>query len=203
MFPHLEKSAQRLPNRISADIIRLAPVVEPDHERAVGAGAELSVMKTDFFGKRARLPAFHARRGDRDPIYRAALDRHVTAHFFEALAAEHLASTGNMFKSGELVSVGVLVAVIRILNKRGSRYAQLGEKLKPGKQKAEIIRLEGDVGVEIANDVIGRPFEKDITRIEAVGFGGELAVAVVRHAQQLEPGMLAGIAADDLVRAVG
>src|SRR4051812_21126187 len=84
-FAHREHTARDFPQRMTADVIGFSAIMKLHAQRAVGtgAGAELAVMKTNFFRKRARLPTFHARRGDCDPINRAAFDRNVTADFFK------------------------------------------------------------------------------------------------------------------------
>ena len=111
---------------MASDVIGLATVVEPRHERAVIAGADLAVMKANLVSEGAGFPAFHSRSGNGDPINGPAFDGDVSADGFKTLPAEYLTGSGNMFQIGGTVRVGVLSRVDPNLPQKEYRSRQGG-----------------------------------------------------------------------------
>src|SRR5438874_10405451 len=106
------------------------------------------MVVTHFFDESTGLPAAHPRGSNRDPVNATALHFKIAADFLETLAAEELAGSGDMFHVGEseVVTSGSLY-------ERRSSYTETPVGRHLGHQKLEIIRLECDIGVQVANDV--------------------------------------------------
>ena len=94
------------------------------------ADAKFAVMEADFLREGARLPAFHSRSGNGDPINRANFYRDVAADFFKAFFAKHLTGAGHMCGIGELMRVTVLIKPLVIFHKRRAHDTELWGKLK-------------------------------------------------------------------------
>ena len=94
------------------------------------ADAQFAVMKANFLRERARLPAFHSRSGDGDPINRADFYRDVAADFFKAFFAKHLAGAGDVCGIGELMRVAVVIKPLVVFHKRRAHDAELRGKLE-------------------------------------------------------------------------
>ena len=87
-------------------------------------------MKANLFREGARLPAFHSRSSNRNPINCPSFYRHVTTDLFKAFPAKHLTGAGNVGGIGELMRKAVLVKPIMIFHKRRAHDAELREKLE-------------------------------------------------------------------------
>ncbi len=145
------------------------------------------MMKAHLFDEGARLPAFHAGRGDGNPINRATLDRDITAHCLETLAAEDLAGARDMAEVRAAVGVGVHVRSIPIFDKRGSRDPQARNIREAVEQKFEVVRFDRNVGIQIADQVELHVLEPFVACIEGVGLGSKLAITMLGHTQEFDP----------------
>src|SRR5215471_11713054 len=99
--------------------VSFAAVMKPHPElaRRARTHTEFAVMIANFFCERARLPAFHPRSRNGDPVNRASLYRAITAHFFEAFPAKHLARAGNVRRISKLMGITVLVNAVVVFHK--------------------------------------------------------------------------------------
>src|SRR5712691_5562272 len=161
------------------------------------------MVKAGFFEKGPGLPALHPRGGDCDPIDCSAFNRDVAANLFKALPAKKLAGAGDVLELSETVGVSVAMLLAGIFDKGSAGNAEPRVSDKPGQKKLDVIGIEGDVGVEIADDVEGQPFQSRKAGVEGVGLGSELAIATFGHPQQFDPGMRGGVTLHNFIGAVG
>ena len=110
-------------------------------------------MKANLFRERARLPAFHSRSGNRNPINCPSFYRHVTTDLFKAFPAKHLAGARDMTGVRELMCVAVLVEAVLVFHKRRACDAEprIGSEFL--QQELKIVRAESDVGIQIADEI--------------------------------------------------
>src|SRR5690348_2106327 len=112
------------------------------------------MMKRSFFGKCARLPAFHARRQHRDQIDSAALYWSVTADALETFTAKQLAGARDVLDTDK----AIIVAHVPFLE-RSSGQAQTGVHGKFAQQKFKIPFIEGHIAIQAPDEVIIQPFD--------------------------------------------
>src|SRR5215471_17204785 len=110
-------------------------------------------MKAHLFGKCAGFPAFHPRGRYRNPVNRTGLHRGVTAYYFETFSAKHLAGAGDVSEIRKLMRITVLVNPVVIFDKRRACYSQVRIGAEFLQQELEVIGTEGDIGIEIADEV--------------------------------------------------
>src|SRR5688500_3367453 len=104
-----------------AHIVILLAMPKSRHQSAAAGCAHFPVVKTGLFHKRTRLPASHPRGSDRHPVNATTLDRSVAPHLFEASSSEHLASARYVLEIGKFMSIGMVLWLAGILNKRRAR----------------------------------------------------------------------------------
>src|ERR1700722_19558371 len=99
-------------------------------------------------GKILRLPTFHARGRDGDPVNSAGGIRDVTADFTEAVEPEKLARAVD--RSFAFKTIFHRVPVFFRVSRAGD--AERGVFGKFLQQKFKMIRPEGNVGIEVSDD---------------------------------------------------
>ena len=129
---HLKQTAQTFPQGVAANIIGFAAIMKAHAELAMRtrADAKFAVMEADFLREGVRLPAFHARGGDGDPVNRADFYRDIAADFLKAFFAKHLTGTGDVGGIGELMRVAVVIEPLVVFHKRCARNTEFRGKLK-------------------------------------------------------------------------
>ena len=95
--------------------------------------------------------------------------RNITTDFFKTFAPEELTSPGDVV----LAFKTVLRRVITVLKKRRSSHAKLTILLELSQQKLEIICLERQVGVKVANDVERKRSSPAQAGIEGMNLSGK------------------------------
>src|SRR5215475_7682467 len=126
---------------------------EPCDERRPLGRAHFAVVAARHLQEGLRLPALHTRGGHRHPIDSATLDPGVAADLFKAPPPEHLTRTGNMLEIRKLVRVAVILRPIGVFYEWRARHAEFRQLCELAHQELAITRFEGDVGVEIADQI--------------------------------------------------
>ena len=106
-------------------------------------------MLARLFEKRSRFPSLHARRDDGNRVDPAGLDGFVSADLFIALFPEQLAGPGNMFGAGEPV---IVLARPFAERRPGDPQPRILRELV--QEEMKIVFVDGDVRIQIADDVI-------------------------------------------------
>src|SRR5687768_8995572 len=89
-----------------------------------------------------------------------------------------------------------------ILDKRCACDTQSRALGKSADEEFVIIRRQGNVGVEITDEIELNCLQLLITGCEASGLGRELPIPVLWHPDELNPCVLGGISLNDGVRAI-
>src|SRR5262249_47802322 len=146
--------------------------------------SERAMVNETLLAERPGPPAVHPGRGDGNPVHASAFGWNISAELVEAAAPEELAAARNMILALEAVPGGVVTTV---LQERGAGDAEITDRGELRQQELEVVRLEGDVGVEIAEHLIVEPVHRVPRGVEAAGFRREVPVAVGRHIEALDP----------------
>jgi hypothetical protein len=164
----------------------------------MAAGPYFPMMVAGFVGKGSCLPTFHSRRGYGDPVDTATLDRLISSDFIKTRPAKQLTCSGDMFDVGKSKIIGDIV----IFNKGSAGHSQPFYLLKFCDEIRKIAWVEGDIGIEIADDIIGNGLDTLIAGLKCKYLCGELAVSVFWSPDKFHPRMAAKVAPDDIVGAV-
>ena len=156
------------------------------------------MMITALFQERPRGPALHPGGGHGDPIDTPFLYRNVAADIHKALPSEKLASTGNVFGAGKAEIIVVLA-----LDERRPGHPEFQVSGEPAKKEFEIVRFEGDIGVQIPDDIEAAIAELFVPGIERVDLRREAAFHMGRSPDQFNPRMFGRVARYDLVSPIG
>ncbi len=183
---------------MAAQRVVLAALAQARRELRALRGADRPMVVAHLLGERAGAPTAHARARDRRPVDAAALDGLVAADLLVARAPEHLAGARHVLDVGEAVVVLVIAFA-----ERGARDAEPGVLREAAQEELEVVRVEGDVGVEVADDVVGQVAQRRVAGVERTHLAGEVALRVLGRAHEADPRMARGVALDDLVRPVG
>src|SRR5579864_9109196 len=108
-------------------------------------------MHEGLFSKRARVPADHPGGRDCHPVNASGLAGNIAADLLETLAPEDLALSRNIRLPFE--AVGSRIVSVRLPEYRASNAQPpiLGEL---GKEKLEMIGVERDVSIEVADNLV-------------------------------------------------
>src|SRR5262245_17156977 len=197
---HPVRDAEELPQRVVAEVVILLAIRKARRQLAALGGAEAAMVEKPALAIRARVPAPHAGGGDGDPVDAARAMRHVAADLPEALTPEQLALAGDVVLALEAVRIRAVAAV---LLEDGAGHAQpriLGEAFE---EKLQVILLERDVTVEIADDVVLELLDTRVAGVEGVHLGCEAPLLADRPVDDLDPRVPLGVSAGDRARAVG
>jgi hypothetical protein len=89
---------------ISKSVV-LHAVSKPSGHHIVLGSSNLAVVHASLFGERPRFPALHPGCDHHFVIHATTLDWGIPPDVFEALAAEHLTSTGHVLDTDEAIVV--------------------------------------------------------------------------------------------------
>ena len=121
-------------------------------------------MDTHFLDKRSRLPTFHSGGRYRYRVDPAALDRDIPTDFLKALSPEQLAAAGDVIDVGEAV-----IVVSGPLEEERAGNSQIRHLGKPVQEKGEVLLVEAQISIEIADDVIRNVAQLLVSRVERPG----------------------------------
>ena len=113
-------------------------------------GPHLAMVMGYFAGKCAGLPAFHSRSDYRNAVDGSNLHRDVAANGLITFAPEYLACAGYVVDTCELV----VETLSRVLDIGCPYHSQQRVNCELSKQECEVVRLEGDVRIQICDHVV-------------------------------------------------
>src|SRR5258708_1138139 len=122
----------------------------------------------------------------------------VTADLLPALPAEQLALTRHVSAPFKAVSIGT----VTFLLKDCSSDAERGVRSKLAGQECEMVRVKGDVTIQIADDFPMQASHSFISSVESPHLCGKTAIAPLRHLDEFHPSVLRKVASYDLGRVV-
>src|SRR4029079_2912058 len=108
----------------------------------------------------------------------------------ETAAAKDLALPGHVVLAFEAVRIRAVAAV---LLEDGARNAEAGILRKALQEELQMIGLERDVPVEVADDLVVQALDALVAGIERMDLGGEAAFLADRPVDHLDPRMLVRI----------
>ena len=155
-------------------------------------------MKTSVIGECSRLPPFHPGGCHRAPVDTPERHRHVSANFVETLAPEQLARARYVLDVREPI---VVVSSVLDEGSAGDAQPRVGGELTD--EKIEVVGAEGNVRVDIANDIERNVFDRIEAGIEALDLGGKAAFVPLRHPDQHNPPALLCRSRHQLIGPVG
>src|SRR5580704_4927271 len=132
-----------------AKIVIFSSIIEPRLPNIAFGGTHGTMVKENLSHKRPGLPALHAGRPDSDPVEATPLDGSVSADFLEAFAPEKLAPAKHVVFIVETVLQRIVVGLAH----GGAGHAQPGVLRKFLHEKIHVIRLEGNIRVQIAQHI--------------------------------------------------
>src|SRR5271168_3851292 len=150
-----------------------------------------------LFDERPGFPALRTCAQHGDQINPARPYGRVTADLFKALPPEHLTHTRHMLDADKLIVVAQIPFA-----KRGSSDSQLAVLGESIHKERKIVWIEGDVGVQIADDVILQFAQSLLAGANGYRFPGEISFAALGHAHQFNPRVIRGVFPDDVIGAV-
>src|SRR5579871_4690828 len=108
-------------------------------------------MHEGLFSKRARVPADHSGGRDCHPVNAAGLAGHIAADLLETPAPEDLALARNIRLSFEAVGSRIVSVRLPEYCAGNAQPPILGEL---GKKKLEMIGVERDVSIQVADNLV-------------------------------------------------
>src|ERR1035441_5208333 len=131
-------------------------------------------------------------------INAATLQRHISADRLKTLAPEQLAAAPDILDILETI-----IVLVQTFPERGTRKSELRILLHCSYQKLEVIRLEGDVGVQVADDFEVQIFHPLVSSIEGMRLPREMPFLSLWHPYQFNPWIVRHVPAHNLVGTVG
>src|SRR5262245_55530441 len=155
---------------MAAEEVVLLAVVEPRSKLASTGGAHLPMMVEGPLCERTGRPPFHARGCDGNRVDSAPLDRDVPAAFLEALPTEQLALPVDRVRVDVAIPKGMEIAFDIV----GPGHAQPGHRRKLAEQKLEEIWTEGNIRVDVPDDIEGQILEASVSGVDCLHFRSEM-----------------------------
>src|SRR5208283_50145 len=175
------------------EVVVFLPIGKQGGEDTAFCGSQGPVVKKPLLPERFGLPAHHPGGRDCYPIDSASLIWCESSDFLKAALSKHLAAARNMVMPLKALPLGA----VSVLLEDRSRDPKVGICIKLAQDKLNIIRIEGKISIEIAQNLIVQVLESFITSVESSHFGCKAAVPPLRHLNHFEPRILHQIAAYD------
>lgn len=137
---------------------------------APGGISDLEVIGMQA-GERSRLPPLHPRRDHGNGILTPPAAKGITADLLEAGLAEKLDGAGDIPRFAQVP--GQEPPVDRLV-KCAARNAQLWVLAELAQQSLEVARLKGDVGIQVADEVVRQALEHSMAMTQGLNLTGEI-----------------------------
>src|SRR5690242_14109593 len=108
-FRHLIDASEELPERMAAQQVILAPGVKPFAQTLPVSRTHRPVMEVGLLGKSPGPPPFGSCTQHSEQIDSARFDRAIPANRFKTISSKNLAGAGDVFDTGVLVVVTILI----------------------------------------------------------------------------------------------
>src|SRR5690242_3793592 len=184
---------------MAAEVIIFFSVGEHRGKNAPLRRSQVAVMEERLFAEGCRLPTLHPGGRDGNPIDAASFIRAVPANSLEALAPEQLTLSSNVILPFK--AVGFRAVILFLENRPGNTEPRLA--LHFSQKEFEVIRIQGHISVEIADEFVLDVLQSLATGIESMNFCGEMALLALRKIDQFDPRVLFDVAVDNACRRIG
>src|SRR6266849_10062432 len=131
-------------------------------------------------------------------INAAALQWNISADRLETFASEQLTSSPDILDVGEAI-----VVLVRAFSEGSTGDAESSVFSHPRYQKFEMVLPKRHIGVQVPNDFEIQALHLVIPSVEGMSLSGEVALASFWHPDQIDPGALRHVLANDFVGAIG
>ena len=122
----------------------------------------------------------------------------VPADFLVAIAPEKLAGPGYVLDAGEAV-----IVLLGLFPEGCPCHSQPRVFCKSVQKKGDVISIEGNIGVQVADDVVIQIPDPVVSRIESMHLAGKVTLAALGHSHQFDPWMSRRVLFHNVVGAVG
>src|ERR1700761_5819920 len=156
---------------MSAQVVILLAIGEAGSDAPALRCSQTPMMEEGLLPKGARRPAHHARCGYSHPVDPAGLVGTISANFLKAFAPKYLALPGDMIAAFKAVRAGVISSLFLECRTGNTQTRILPDFIE---QKLEMIRIERDVRIQIADHVILQILHALQAGIERVHLGGKM-----------------------------
>src|SRR6267378_7827462 len=195
---HLVRRPENFKSRMTAKQVILFPAIPQTPKNAsVFATAHIAMVEARPLVKSPGLPSLRLSAEKSNQVDPSRTDRPVAAYFLKTFASKHLACARNVRWAHELNIVRHFFFAIRCA---GNTQLRIRGKLLH--QKRKVIRVEGDVRVQIADHVIPQPRQPRISLVESSCFPSKTALLAFRHPNQFNPIVSRRVFADDVLGTV-
>src|SRR5580700_8552096 len=129
-----------------------------------------------LFDKRSGFPALGARAQNGDQIDPARSYGCVAADVFKALTPEHLTHSRHMLDAHELIVVTQIP-----FTKGRATHSELRVLSEPIHEERKIVRIKGNIGVEVADDVVLQTAQLLLAGANGDGLPGKIPLPALGH----------------------
>src|SRR5437867_4091758 len=182
---------------MSPKIIVLTPEAKGRCQARARCCAHRPMVAAHLLDECPGLPAFHPCRRHRDPVDSTAFYWQIAADLFETFSPEELARARDVFHGSESEVISG-----RALGEWRSHYSESLVCGQLREQKVEIVLVEGDISIEVPDDIEILALHPLVACVEALDFAGEVPVSALGHPYQFHPWVVGEIPRDNFVSAV-
>src|SRR5208283_1255716 len=175
------------------EVVVFLPIGKQGGEDTAFCGSQGPVVKKPLLPERFGLPAHHPCGRDCYPIDSASLIWCESSDLLKAALSKHLAAARNMVMPLKALPLGA----VSVLFEDRSRDPKVGICIKLAQDKLNIIHIEGNISIEIPQNLIVQVLDSFIAGVESLHFGCKAAVSPLRHLDQFDPRILYKVAAYD------
>jgi hypothetical protein len=197
---HAIGNAEEFPYRMAAEVVVLLTIRKCCRKRATLGRSQAPVVEERLLAKRSCFPTQHPGSRNRDPVNASGPVGEISAYIRETLTPKQLALACNVELAFETIGFRV-VATFFAEDRSGDAQSRILSELI--QEKLKVIRVQRNVGVQIANDLVFEVFDSFPTGIEGMYLCREIPLAARRQIYQFDPVILRSVGLDPTRGAVG